>query len=141
MVASFASFAIGYALFLRTDLDPSYPLMVLPTMLLLGLGFGLGFPSITMLATSGVEDHEQGVASGLVNTSFQLGGALVLAIVSAVVGGGAVTPDEAASFLDAAHTAVGVVTGVAALGLVVALTGVAWRRRLGAALAVERAGA
>jgi MFS family permease len=141
LLGSFSAFAAAYALFLRTDLDPSYPLMILPTMLLLGVGFALGFPSLTMLATTGVENHEQGVASGLVNTSFQVGGALVLAVVSAVVGDTTVSRGDASSFLDSAHTAVGVVTGVAALGLAVALSGVAWRRRLGAALAVGRAGA
>ena len=57
-------------------------------MLLIGIGFALGFPSFNMQATTGVADHEQGLASGLINTSFQVGGAIMLAIVSAVVGDG-----------------------------------------------------
>ena len=46
-------------------------------MLLIGIGFALGFPALNVAATAGVADHEQGLASGLVNTSFQVGGALV----------------------------------------------------------------
>jgi MFS family permease len=133
---AFVSFAAGYALFLRADLDPTYITMILPTMLLIGIGFALGFPSFNMQGTTGVADHEQGLASGLINTSFQVGGAITLAVVSAVIGDGTSGPQ---AFLHDAHTAVGVVTGVAALGLVSALSGLAWRRR--PALATESLGA
>jgi MFS family permease len=136
IVTAFVSFAAGYALFLRADLDPTYITMILPTMLLLGIGFALGFPSFNMQGTTGVEDHEQGLASGLINTSFQVGGAITLAIVSAVIGD---ANGGGQAFLDDAHTAVGVVTGVAALGLVSALSGLIVRRR--PALATEGAGA
>lgn len=136
MAVAFTSFAAGYALFLRTDLNPTYLTMVLPTMILIGIGFALGFPSFNMQGTSGVADHEQGLASGLINTSFQVGGAITLAVVSAVIGDDGA---NGAQFLHDSHTAVGVVTGVAALGLVSALSGLALRRR--PALAVDRAGA
>ncbi|WP_272475837.1 MFS transporter [Baekduia alba] len=134
MVVAFISFAAGYALFLRADMDPTYITMILPTMLLIGGGFALGFPSFNMQGTMGVADHEQGLASGLINTSFQVGGAITLAIVSAVVG-----TSNGSEFLHDSHTAVGVVTGVAALGLVSALSGLAVRRR--PALAVDGSGA
>jgi MFS family permease len=134
---AFISFAAGYALFLRADLNPTYITMILPTMVLIGIGFALGFPSFNMQGTTGVADHEQGLASGLINTSFQVGGALTLAIVSAVIGSDGTS--DGAQFLHDSHTAVGVVTGVAALGLVSALSGLALRRR--PALAVDRAGA
>lgn len=137
MAIAFISFAAGYALFLRVDLDPTYITMILPTMILIGIGFALGFPSFNMQGTTGVADHEQGLASGLINTSFQVGGAITLAIVSAVIGD--VAPGSGSQFLHDSHTAVGVVTGVAALGLVSALSGLALRRR--PALAVDRAGA
>jgi hypothetical protein len=68
-----------------------------------------------------------------------VGGAITLAIVSAVIGNGSASGADAQSFLDASHTAVGVVTGVAVLGLATALSGLAWRRRY--ALAVEYLGA
>jgi hypothetical protein len=63
----------------------------------------------------GVSDHEQGLASGLVNTSFQLGGAMGLAIVTAVVAG--------ETSLEAFRPAIAVVTGLAALGLLVSVVG------------------
>jgi MFS family permease len=136
MAIAFVSFAAGYALFLRADLDPTYITMILPTMVLIGIGFALGFPSFNMQGTTGVADHEQGLASGLINTSFQVGGAITLAIVSAVIGDAGTDGQQ---FLHDSHTAVGVVTGVAALGLVSALSGLALRRR--PALAVEGSGA
>jgi sugar phosphate permease len=51
--------------------------------LLLGLAFGLGFSSLSVAATAGVPDAEQGLAASLFQTSFQVGGAIVLAIVLA----------------------------------------------------------
>ena len=90
-------------------------------MLLIGVGFALGFPSLNIQATTGVDDHEQGLASGLVNTSFQVGGAIALAIVERgrQRRTAAAAPGRCCSTL---HPAIGVVTGVAALGLVGALT-------------------
>jgi MFS family permease len=110
-----AAFVIGYALFLRVDAVP-YWITFLPTMLLIGIGFALCYPSLNIQATMGVADHEQGLASGLVNTSFQVGGALVLAIVSAVASG-------SGDIVDVYRQAIAVVVGVAVLGLVVALSG------------------
>jgi MFS family permease len=110
-----AAFVAAYALFLRVDAVP-YWFTVLPTMLLVGIGFALCYPSMNIQATMGVADHEQGLASGLVNTSFQVGGALTLAIVSAVASG-------SGDIVDVYRTAIGVVVGVAVLGLVVALAG------------------
>ena len=76
------SSSLGYALLLRIDAAPGYAAVLLPTMLLLGVGFALGFPTLNIQATNGVADHEQGLASGLVQTSFQVGGAIGLAIVT-----------------------------------------------------------
>jgi EmrB/QacA subfamily drug resistance transporter len=119
-----AAFVVGYALFLRLDASPSFVGLMLPTMLLIGFGFALCFPSQNIQAVAGVQDHEQGLASGLVNTSFQLGGAIGLAIVTAVVSG--------ETSLDAFRPAIAVVTGFAALGLLVAGAGLipAARERL-----------
>ena len=122
IVVGSIAFLIGYALFLRIGDSFSYAGLFLPTMLLIGTGFALCFPAFNMQATAGIANEEQGLASGLVNTSFQVGGALGLAIVSAVVsansGGG-----TGAALLDGFQPAIAVVTGVAALGVVVALTG------------------
>jgi MFS family permease len=109
------AFVAGYALFLRVDVSP-YVFGFLPTILLLGVGFALCFPTLNMQGTTGVSDHEQGLASGLVQTSFQIGGAIGLAAVSGVVGDGDVA---------AYRTGIAIVLGVAALGLAIALAGVA----------------
>ena len=84
-----------------------------------------------MAATAGVADHEQGLASGLVNTSFQLGGAVGLAIVTAVITGGPSGAQDASSLLDDFRPGLAVVTGFAALGLATVLASLlAHRRRL-----------
>jgi EmrB/QacA subfamily drug resistance transporter len=86
IAAGLTAFAIGYALFLREDSHHlTYVTMLLPSMLILGLGWGLGFPALNVQATAAVADAEQGLAAGLFNTSFQIGGAIVVAIVSAVL--------------------------------------------------------
>jgi MFS family permease len=117
-------FVIGYALFLRVGESFSYAAVFLPTMLLIGTGFALSFPALNIQATAGVPDHEQGLASGLVNTSFQVGGAVVLAIVSAVVSANAGAGAGGAALLDGLRPAIAVVTGIAAVGLLVAFAGV-----------------
>jgi MFS family permease len=129
--------AVGYALVLRFDAVPDYAAVLLPTMLLIGVGFMLGFPTLNIQATSGVADREQGLASGLVQTSFQIGGAVALAIVTAVVSaqaGGSTDPDV---LVGAYRTALAVTVAVAAIGLVVALSGLVRERspRLAAATA------
>jgi MFS family permease len=126
VVASAIAFALGYALFLRVDATP-YVLTFLPTMLLIGAGFALGYSSLSVQAASGVSDHEQGLAAGLVQTSFQMGGAIVLAAVSAVVGEGSISDYR---------TAIGIVVGVAVVSLVLALAGVV-RPRTDEALATN----
>jgi EmrB/QacA subfamily drug resistance transporter len=135
MAVGLASFVVGYALFLRLDSSPSYVLLMLPTMILIGIGFALCFPSFNIQATNGVADHEQGLASGLVNTSFQVGGAVGLAIVTAVVTSQTGTASDAAGMLDGFRPGIGVVTGVAVLGLLVAIApGVAAVARRSAAV-------
>jgi MFS family permease len=122
-----AAFVIGYALMLRIHDTLSYPAVFLPTMLLIGVGFALCFPMMNIQGTAGVADHEQGVASGLVQTSFQVGGAVVLAVVTAIVSsGGSGSPTQV---VDTYRVALEVVTGVSGLGLLVALAGIAARRR------------
>jgi EmrB/QacA subfamily drug resistance transporter len=73
---------IGLALFARAPVDGSYAVDVLPVMFLLGIGAGLSFPSLMTLAMSGATTSDSGLASGLVNTSLQVGGALGLAVLA-----------------------------------------------------------
>jgi MFS family permease len=115
------AFVIGYALILRIDATLTYASVFLPTMLLIGVGFALCFPMLNIQATSGIADTEQGVASGLVQTSFQVGGAIVLAVITAIVTArGAGSADHVVAGY---RTALEVVTAVAAFGLVVILAG------------------
>jgi predicted MFS family arabinose efflux permease len=139
MIAAAAlSSLIGYALVLRFDATPDYLSVLLPTMLLIGIGFMLGFPTLNIQATSGVGDHEQGLASGLVQTSFQIGGAIGLAIVTAVASsdiGNSTDPD---TILDGYRTALMVTVAIAAAGLLVALSSLI--RARGPELAAEATG-
>jgi MFS family permease len=71
-------------LFSRMPVDGSYAADVLPGMILASLGMGAIFMPLTLVATTGLEDEDQGLASGLFNTSQQVGGALGLAILSTI---------------------------------------------------------
>ena len=112
--------------------------MFLPTVLLIGIGFMLLFPSLNIQATSGVANHEQGLASGLVQTSFQIGGAIGLAIVTAVVSAQAGSSTDPGTLIDAYRAAIGVAAIVATLGLVVAFSGLVSERRARVALVAAR---
>ena len=72
----------GLLLLARTPVDASYAVDLLPAMVLIGLGAGLGFPSLMTLAMSGATASDSGLASGLVNTSVQVGGAIGLAVLA-----------------------------------------------------------
>jgi len=74
--------AVGLLLFTRVGVDSTYAADLLPTMLLLGTGAGLVFPSLMTLAMSGATESDAGLASGLVNTTLQVGGALGLAVLA-----------------------------------------------------------
>jgi MFS family permease len=121
---AFACLVAAYGVFLRAGVSPDYPAVMLPTMLLVGLAFGLGFSALSVAATDGMPDSEQGLAASLFQTSFQVGGALVLAVVTAVVeaaGGGGHA--SAAATLAAYRPALFLITGVAAVGALVAISG------------------
>jgi EmrB/QacA subfamily drug resistance transporter len=139
IIVAMALFVAGYALSLRIGPESAYFSTVFPTIMLLGLGFAIGFPSLNIQAVSGVPDHEQGLASGLFNTSNQVGGAVVLAIVTAVISGQTVGVTAPAGVLSAYKSGLGVVTGIAALGLVIALTGLYGLRARRAAEEAEAA--
>jgi EmrB/QacA subfamily drug resistance transporter len=82
LVPSMVAIAAGMLLFARTPVDASYLVDVMPPMVLIGLGAGLGFPSLMTLAMSGATPSDSGLASGLVNTSVQVGGAVGLAVLA-----------------------------------------------------------
>lgn len=74
--------AIGLTLFTQTPVDGNYVRDVLPVMILLGFGIGICFPALMTVAMSGATQEDAGLASGLVNTSAQVGGALGLAVLA-----------------------------------------------------------
>ena len=76
--------AVSLALFSRAPVDGSFVTDVLPSMLLLGAGAGIAFNPVLLAAMGDVEPHESGLASGVVNTSFMMGGALGLAVLVSI---------------------------------------------------------
>jgi EmrB/QacA subfamily drug resistance transporter len=82
LIPSLVFIGAGLLLFARTPVDGSYVSDILPVMILLGLGAGLAFPSLMTLAMSGATPSDSGLASGLVNTTLQVGGAVGLAVLA-----------------------------------------------------------
>ncbi|CAB3822471.1 Multidrug resistance protein Stp [Achromobacter dolens] len=76
--------ALGLALFARAPVDGHFAADVLPGMLLLGLGAGIAFNPMLLAAMSDVEPGQSGLASGVVNTAFMMGGALGLAVLASL---------------------------------------------------------
>ncbi len=76
--------AVGLALFARAPVDGVFVVDVLPNMILLGLGAGMAFNPLLLAAMADVEPAEAGLASGIVNTSFMLGGALGLSVLASI---------------------------------------------------------
>jgi EmrB/QacA subfamily drug resistance transporter len=75
---------VGLALFVRAPVGGSFAVDVLPSMILLGFGAGMAFNPVLLAAMSDVEQSKSGLASGLVNTSFMMGGALGLAVLASL---------------------------------------------------------
>jgi MFS family permease len=71
-------------LFARAPVDGNFVVDVLPSMILLGLGAGMAFNPVLLAAMSDVEPSDAGLASGVVNTSFMMGGALGLAVLASL---------------------------------------------------------
>ena len=76
--------AIGLLLFARAPVGGSFLVDVLPSMILLGFGAGMAFNPVLLAAMSDVEQSESGLASGIVNTAFMMGGALGLAVLASI---------------------------------------------------------
>ena len=82
LIAGLVLAGAGLLLFARAPVDGSYVTDILPVMLLLGGGAGLAFPALMTLAMSGATQSDAGLASGLVNTTVQVGGAIGLAVLA-----------------------------------------------------------
>jgi len=82
LIPSLVAIGAGLLLFARTPVHGRYLVDVAPAMALIGFGAGLGFPSLMTLAMSGATPSDSGLASGLINTSVQVGGAVGLAVLA-----------------------------------------------------------
>jgi Na+/melibiose symporter-like transporter len=119
--------SVAYLLLLRTVPGMPYWSFLLPTMLLVGFGFAFGFPAVNVQGTMGVKETEQGLASGLVNTSLQIGGAVSLALVSAVLSSAEI-PVVRGELLPNMLPAIATFAGISLFGVLFSLVRVFFRR-------------
>jgi EmrB/QacA subfamily drug resistance transporter len=125
---------VGFALFTRLQAHGDYAGRVLPAMVVVGVGLGMSFVPITIAATSGVAAEDSGLASGLLNTTQQVGGSLGLAVLSAVstsrvtsaLHGGSTLPAALTHGFTGAFTVSAILCAAAAVLAIVLLPG---RRR------------
>jgi EmrB/QacA subfamily drug resistance transporter len=97
--------ATGLVLFAQAPVDGTYLLDVMPAMCLFGLGAGLAFPSLMTLAMDSATPEDAGLASGIVNTSAQVGGALGLAVLATL------SDSRSESLLDSGESTASALTG------------------------------
>jgi EmrB/QacA subfamily drug resistance transporter len=127
LLSGLALILAGLALLTRAPVDGGYVVDLLPTMLLLGIGAGLSFPALMMLAMSDATPNDSGLASGLVNTTAQVGGALGLAILAtfATSRTGRLLADgqsTASALTGGYHLAFGIAAGLVVAAIVLAVT-------------------
>jgi MFS family permease len=127
LVAGMAALTAGLVYFTQVSVGGSYLADLLPGFLLIGIGLGFSFVPISIAALAGIRPAEAGLASGLLNTSQQIGGALGIAALSTIatsqtedaVASGTALPLALVDGFTAAFLAGAIVAGV---GIVAALT-------------------
>ena len=132
---------VGLGVFSQAPVDGSYVRDVLPVMVVLGLGIGTAFPALMTLAMSGATPADAGLASGLVNTAVQVGGALGLAVLAtlsatrseALIDGG---QSSAAALTGGYHLAFLIGAALVVAAILVAVTLLAPKRQAGGRAAV-----
>jgi EmrB/QacA subfamily drug resistance transporter len=127
VLGGLALFMAGLALFAQAPVDGDYVVHILPVMVLLGIGAGLCFPALMTLAMSGATPSDAGLASGLINTTAQVGGALglaVLATLSASRSDQLIADGEsaAAALTSGYHLAFGIGAGLVVVAIAIAGT-------------------
>jgi EmrB/QacA subfamily drug resistance transporter len=127
VLGGLALFMVGLALFTQAPVEGDYVSHVLPVMVLLGIGAGLCFPALITLAMSGATPSDAGLASGLINTTAQVGGALglaVLATLSASRSNGLIGEGEptAEALTSGYHLAFGIGAILVAIAIAVSVT-------------------
>jgi EmrB/QacA subfamily drug resistance transporter len=116
--------AVGLVLLARAPLHASFAIDVLPSMLLLGFGAGIAFNPVLLAAMGEVAPEESGLASGAVNTSFMMGGALGLAVLASVAAAASGGDSSPASLLDGYHLAFGVAALLSLAAAVIGYVGI-----------------
>jgi MFS family permease len=127
LVAGMTTLTIGLIYFTQVSVGGSYLRDLLPGFLLIGFGLGFSFVPISIAALAGVQPAEAGLASGLINTSQQIGGALGIAALSTIassrtddaVASGTALPTALVDGFQGAFIAGAI---IAALGIVASLT-------------------
>jgi EmrB/QacA subfamily drug resistance transporter len=127
LAVGMAALTGGLLFFTQVSVGGSYVADLLPGFLLVGLGLGFSFVPVSIAALAGIQPSEAGLASGLINTSQQIGGALGIAALSTIASSRTDDAVAAGHSLDAAlvdgfHAAFIAGVGIAALGVVAALT-------------------
>jgi predicted MFS family arabinose efflux permease len=105
LLPALALVAAGFALYIRLPVHSTYVIDLLPGMLLLGVGAGLVFPALATLAMSSATESDSGMASGLLNTTAQVGGALGLAVLATIAA------SQTAQLLASGESAASALTG------------------------------
>lgn len=108
MFFGFVAYSAAYLVFVHIGANSGYLAVILPTMLLIGVAFPLSFTGANVAATSGVAPEEQGLAAGVLQTGYQIGAALVLAVVTATIA----VPQDAEPTLTAYHRGLWVIAGL-----------------------------
>jgi EmrB/QacA subfamily drug resistance transporter len=137
VIAGLALLVAGLVLFAQTPSDAQFATNLLPAMALLGVGAGVCFPALMNLAMSGATPQDAGLASGLVNTTAQVGGALALAVLAtlsssrsdALARGGAAAAD---ALTGGYHLAFWIAAGLVVVAVLVAVAVVPAARAAGA---------
>ena len=127
--------AVGLVLFTRAPVGGSFAVDVLPSMILLGFGAGMAFNPVLLAAMSDVAPKDSGLASGVVNTAFMMGGALGLAVLASLAAA------RTHSLRASGHTALSALVGGYHVAFLVGALFAAAAASIGAALLREHAGA
>jgi hypothetical protein len=129
-VTASRTISAGFALFAREQSHTlDYVTMMLPSMIFLGLGWGFGYPALNVRATGGVADREQGLAAGLFNTGLQIGGAIGVAIASAIITSHIASAGPTEGIIQSIRPTMVIVIPVALVGAAVILAADAIHRR------------
>ena len=136
LLAGLALITAGLVLLTQVPLHASYPAQLLPALLVFGAGGGLCLPALASLGMSGVTQSDAGLASGLFNTTQQIGAALGVAVLSTLAAAQtrSLHSASAAALASGYHLAFAVGAGLAGTAIVVAAA-VLWPSRRPAALA------